>query len=152
MTETQSPEIPVQGVKKESPLESTSSLRDRTIRPLIKRGQLLLAIAVLSTACAQAEKETGVTVTPLTPTAPAAYATIEDQMPSAQTPIVEIPPAQLPSSPVPTETVSTPETQTVFDNLRAKITSLESTEQQEFRIFINHFEQTESVLNKFKIA
>ena len=148
MTETQSPEIPVQGVKKESPLESTSSLRDRTIRPLIKRGQLLLAIAVLSTACAQAEKETGVTVTPLTPTAPAAYATIEDQMPSAQTPIVEIPTAQLPSSPVPTETVSTPETQTVFDNLRAKITSLESTEQQEFRVIIDKIEKADTALTE----
>ena len=117
-------------------------------------GTSLLLPALLS-ACGGGEKEGGVTVTTLIPTSTAAHETIEGGLPSAQTPIIETStssPSIEPTEPVPTETVLTPETQTVFDNLRTKITSLESTEQQELLIFINHFEQTESVLNKFKIA
>ena len=140
-------------------LRSREATTETKIPMRLRLGVLALAGTSLLTpflsACGGGEKEGGVTVTTLIPTSTAAHETIEGGLPSAQTPIIETStssPSIEPTEPVPTETVLTPETQTVFDNLRTKITSLESTEQQELLIFINHFEQTESVLNKFKIA
>src|SRR3972149_7582942 len=107
MAEIQNPEIPGQGTKAERHLEAVSRLRDRIIRPFLKRGQLLLAAAVLTTACAQAEKETGVTVTPLTPTSTLATQTIEGGLPSTQTPIIETPTVKPPSTESPEVSPST---------------------------------------------
>src|SRR3990167_6780810 len=140
-------------------LRSREATTETKIPMRLRLGVLALAGTSLLTpflsACGGGEKENGVTVTTLIPTSTAAHETIEGGLPSAQTPIIETStssPSIEPTEPVPTETLLTPETHTVFDNLRTKITSLESTEQQELLIFINHFEQTESVLNKFKIA
>jgi len=113
-------------------------------------GTSLLASALFS-ACG-GEQEGQVTVTPLIPTSTAVHEIIQDGLPSTKTPIVETPTSQSPTQSVPTETVPTPEVQSVFNSLREKITSLESTEQQELRAIIDKIETTDTVLEEINSA